>query len=422
MSPIGQSPTTLALEEGKVRARRNSAGAPVPALDEESESLPTAPAPLPTTLPDQVVFSLTQFGASGASAEEIFIDLELRFGHRCADLESLVSTLTELSTSRPDETPPSLTQEEELATARACPLLRSARILDDGTVQVAYIARDALEVGAVIELTDPQFALRTGVTHNNERVPLSVPDPNALGPQDYPDAQDAILDDLESITSLSSSLTNGWFPSDKTRVHVNQRRVPGGRTLSSASAGGSGGVGVEDLAPTVTASTVTQDDLALVQHLYLPRFRVLLCTQKAPGGMLGLRPFTLFRIVWSAPSSAIGVSQNRQPIASRGTRAASVESEYSLATVRTASTRAEVDILRRFSDFEWLHRELIAMHGKDWLVPPLPQKRFLGRFSPEFLDARMRALERFLEYVCTHPVPAPGASASRLLASIIGDC
>merc|ERR1719253_410726 len=59
-------------------------------------------------------------------------------------------------------------------------------------------------------------------------------------------------------------------------------------------------------------------------------------------------------------------------------------------------------VLRRYSDFlwlfEWLHRERAGA-----IVPPLPEKQAVARFSPEFVEERRAALQRFLRRVVLHP-------------------
>jgi sorting nexin-1/2 len=60
-------------------------------------------------------------------------------------------------------------------------------------------------------------------------------------------------------------------------------------------------------------------------------------------------------------------------------------------------------VVRRYNEFAWLRQQLIDQ--KDgWLVPPLPEKVFLGRFSPVFVDSRRRGLELFLNRIAEHPV------------------
>ncbi len=36
------------------------------------------------------------------------------------------------------------------------------------------------------------------------------------------------------------------------------------------------------------------------------------------------------------------------------------------------------------------------------IIPTLPEKQTVGRFSPEFVEARRRALEKFLERISAH--------------------
>ena len=61
-----------------------------------------------------------------------------------------------------------------------------------------------------------------------------------------------------------------------------------------------------------------------------------------------------------------------------------------------------VVVVRRFSDFAWLSEQL----SNDYpgaIIPSLPEKQTLGRFSPEFVETRRRALERFVLRVSSHP-------------------
>ena len=56
-------------------------------------------------------------------------------------------------------------------------------------------------------------------------------------------------------------------------------------------------------------------------------------------------------------------------------------------------------IVRRYSDFESLHRTLASAAGSDTAaqLPPLPPKRFFNRLEPGFLAQRQDALQRVLE-------------------------
>jgi sorting nexin-1/2 len=59
-------------------------------------------------------------------------------------------------------------------------------------------------------------------------------------------------------------------------------------------------------------------------------------------------------------------------------------------------------VLRRYSDFLWLYEKLQSERAGA-IVPPLPEKQPVGRFSPGFVEARRRELERFIRRAATHP-------------------
>jgi sorting nexin-1/2 len=58
-------------------------------------------------------------------------------------------------------------------------------------------------------------------------------------------------------------------------------------------------------------------------------------------------------------------------------------------------------VIRRFNDFCWLRDQLEAQYP-GVIVPPLPEKLVVGRFSDEFVETRRRGLERFLVGVSQH--------------------
>lgn len=79
---------------------------------------------------------------------------------------------------------------------------------------------------------------------------------------------------------------------------------------------------------------------------------------------------------------------------------------YKLTTVRVVSdsgNEEETVTERRFSDFVWLFDKL-AKQYKGYLIPPLPDKAIMGRFSGDFIDERMRGLQIFLEMLAAHSV------------------
>lgn len=59
-------------------------------------------------------------------------------------------------------------------------------------------------------------------------------------------------------------------------------------------------------------------------------------------------------------------------------------------------------VLRRYSDFLWLFERLQAERAGA-IVPPLPEKQPVGRFSAAFIEDRRVNLERFLRRVAVHP-------------------
>lgn len=59
-------------------------------------------------------------------------------------------------------------------------------------------------------------------------------------------------------------------------------------------------------------------------------------------------------------------------------------------------------VVRRYNDFRWVHTQLVDNYP-GCIVPPLPEKIVVGRFSPEFVETRRRNLEKFLQRVSEHP-------------------
>ncbi|CAO1942384.1 unnamed protein product [Urochloa humidicola] len=61
-------------------------------------------------------------------------------------------------------------------------------------------------------------------------------------------------------------------------------------------------------------------------------------------------------------------------------------------------------VIRRYSDFEWLHDRL-AERYKGIFIPPLPEKNAVEkfRFSKEFIELRRQALDLFVNRIASHP-------------------
>ncbi|XP_076019782.1 sorting nexin-30 [Genypterus blacodes] len=80
--------------------------------------------------------------------------------------------------------------------------------------------------------------------------------------------------------------------------------------------------------------------------------------------------------------------------------------------VSTKTSRIEFDlpeycVRRRYQDFDWLRIKLEDSQPTH-LIPPLPEKfvmkSVVDRFSEEFVETRMKALDKFLKRVSDHPV------------------
>ncbi|EGR28318.1 sorting nexin 1, putative, partial [Ichthyophthirius multifiliis] len=64
----------------------------------------------------------------------------------------------------------------------------------------------------------------------------------------------------------------------------------------------------------------------------------------------------------------------------------------------------DTEVLRRFSDFEWLYNQLVNKYG-GFLVPLLPEKNILTKFNKEtmnFSNDRKKNLEYFLQKLINH--------------------
>ncbi|XP_078181601.1 sorting nexin 1 [Carex rostrata] len=62
-------------------------------------------------------------------------------------------------------------------------------------------------------------------------------------------------------------------------------------------------------------------------------------------------------------------------------------------------------VIRRYSDFEWLHDKLSEKY-KGIFIPPLPEKSAVEkfRFSAEFIEMRRQGLDVFINRIASHPV------------------
>jgi len=58
---------------------------------------------------------------------------------------------------------------------------------------------------------------------------------------------------------------------------------------------------------------------------------------------------------------------------------------------------------RRYMHFEWLFKELVNKYP-GVVVPPIPEKKAIGRFNADFIETRRYHLERFLRKINRHPI------------------
>ncbi|KAK0568658.1 Vacuolar protein sorting-associated protein vps5 [Tilletia horrida] len=77
-------------------------------------------------------------------------------------------------------------------------------------------------------------------------------------------------------------------------------------------------------------------------------------------------------------------------------------------TVRTKTTATHFrsqafSVLRRYSDFRWLHAALVA-NNPGTFVPPVPEKVKIGRFAPDLVEARRHGLETCINKIAAHPI------------------
>ena len=81
---------------------------------------------------------------------------------------------------------------------------------------------------------------------------------------------------------------------------------------------------------------------------------------------------------------------------------------HTVFTVRTKTDSPQFralqfSVLRRYSDFRWLHAALVHSNP-GVIVPPVPEKVKLGRFAPELVEARRHGLETCINKILSHPI------------------
>lgn len=78
---------------------------------------------------------------------------------------------------------------------------------------------------------------------------------------------------------------------------------------------------------------------------------------------------------------------------------------YNVNTVTTneAYKYSQSVVVRRYSDFLWLH-DILAEEYPYAVIPPMPQKNALNRFEIDFVEERRNALQYFIRSVCANPL------------------
>eukprot|EP00164_Ancoracysta_twista_P004810 GFYU01006530.1.p1 GENE.GFYU01006530.1~~GFYU01006530.1.p1 ORF type:complete len:434 (-),score=165.52 GFYU01006530.1:176-1477(-) len=85
-----------------------------------------------------------------------------------------------------------------------------------------------------------------------------------------------------------------------------------------------------------------------------------------------------------------------------GTMHAYISYKVTTQTTLQYFNHSQFHVVRRYRDFVWLHTQL----GESYpgvIIPPIPEKILVGRFSTEIIESRRRALETFLNRVGRHP-------------------
>ncbi|CAF0857143.1 unnamed protein product [Adineta steineri] len=89
-----------------------------------------------------------------------------------------------------------------------------------------------------------------------------------------------------------------------------------------------------------------------------------------------------------------------------------VEYTVKMKTTLPVFNSTESTVQRRYSDFEWLHKELEQADTKI-VVPSLPNKAWQrqlpfrkdeGLFQEDFIEERRRGLETFINKIAAHPL------------------
>jgi len=88
-------------------------------------------------------------------------------------------------------------------------------------------------------------------------------------------------------------------------------------------------------------------------------------------------------------------------------------SAYITYTVTGANKKS---VVRRYSDFEWVHEQL-CLEFLDVLVPPIPEKQIINRLASSTVEYRRKELQRFVNRCMAHPTLSKSASLKAFLTA-----
>ncbi len=107
-----------------------------------------------------------------------------------------------------------------------------------------------------------------------------------------------------------------------------------------------------------------------------------------------MNKYTSYRVDVRPPPPTPSSNPNEDPTHDHGQNQTSDDDVF--------QNSAHTAVLRRYSDFLWLWERLQKERGGS-IVPPLPEKQAVSRFSASFIEERRVHLERFLRRVAVHP-------------------
>jgi len=146
--------------------------------------------------------------------------------------------------------------------------------------------------------------------------------------------------------------------------------------------------------------------VSLAQAGHIPLNMAMLFSEpKVPFPDFGLfhtKPEFETEISQPFPKSACHVRVTNPSVVGQGMNK-HVKYTLSMRTTLPHFLRPQTIVVRRYSDFRWLHTRMRTRYPGT-LIPPLPEKRYFGNMSSSFVEERRLALEQYINYVARHPM------------------